>query len=119
MVPMNSKKSEQLREAYRHWLRPFGPPKTLAFDMGKEFKGAFAQAAQSDWTYVDPSAVEAPHQRGITERHGKTFKFMLMKAMDTYSCDNLRDWEELVDVTTMTKNRMLQHNGFSPAQRVL
>ena len=87
--------------------------------MGKEFKGAFAQAAESDGTYVDPSAVEAPHQRGITERHGKTFKFMLMKAMDTYNCDDVKEWEELVDITTMTKNRMLQHNGFSPAQRVL
>lgn len=59
------------------------------------------------------------HQRGIIERHGKTFKFMLMKAMDTYSCQNVDEWEALVDVTTiMTKNRMLQTNGYSPIQRV-
>ena len=118
VIPTDTKRPGQLREAYRHWLRLFGPPKGLAIDMGKEFKGVFAQAAESDGTYVDPAAVEAPHQRGITERHGKTFKFMLMKAMDTYNCTNVHEWEELVGVTIMTKNRMLQHNGFSPSQRV-
>ena len=41
---------------------------------------------------VDPAAVEAPHQRGITERHGKTFKFMLMKSMDTFNCESMEEW---------------------------
>ena len=87
--------------------------------MGREFKTDFLRQAAEDGSYVDPAAVEAPHQRGITERHGKTFKFMLLKAMDTYNCQSTEDWEALVDVTTMTKNRMLQTNGYSPIQRVL
>ena len=119
MIPLKSKKPAAIREAYRHWLRLFGPPKRIATDMGREFKTDFLHQATADGTYVDPAAVEAPHQRGITERHGKTFKFMLMKAMDTYSCQNVDEWETLVDITTMTKNRMLQTNGYSPVQRVL
>ena len=119
MIPMDTKKPAATREAYRHWLRLFGAPKKMAIDLGREFKGHFARCAETDGTFVDPAAVEAPHQRGITERHGKTFKFMLMKAMETHSCETVAEWEDLVDVTTMTKNRMYQHNGFSPAQRVL
>jgi hypothetical protein len=48
VIPTDTKRPGQLREAYRHWLRLFGPPKGLAIDMGKEFKGVFAQAAESD-----------------------------------------------------------------------
>ena len=43
---------------------------------------------------------------------------MLMKAMDCYKCQSRREWEQLVDEVVMTKNRLLQHNGFSPMQRV-
>ena len=62
--------------------------------------------------FVETAAVEAPNQRGITERHGKTFKFMLLKAMDNYNCQNTREWEQLIDEVVMTKNRLLQNNGF-------
>ncbi|CAK9001520.1 unnamed protein product, partial [Durusdinium trenchii] len=64
-------------------------------------------------------AQEAPHQRGITERHGKTFKYLLQKTMDTFSCANMKEWEKMVDITMMTKNRMMNVGGFSPSQRVL
>ena len=39
--------------------------------------------------------------------------------MDTYNCGSMQEWEELVDITTMTKNRMMNVGGFSPCQRVL
>ena len=116
---MTSKKPSETRNAYRQWIRIFGAPKRLAIDMGKEFRSDFLRQAEQDGTYVDPAAVEAPHQRGITERHGKTFKFMLMKAMDTFSCETMEEWKELVEITNMTKNRMMYQNGFSPIQRVL
>ena len=119
MIPMDNKKPSHVREAYRHWLRLFGPPKRMALDLGREFRGTFAEQAEQDGTFVDPSAVEAPHQRGITERHGKTFKYLLQKTMDTYSCADMKKWEEMVDVTMMTKNRMMNVGGFSPSQRVL
>lgn len=93
MVPLKSKKPSAIRDAYRK----------VATDMGREFKTEFLKQMESDGTYVDPAAVEAPHQRGITERHGKTFKFMLMKAMDTYNCQTIEEWEALVDMVVMTK----------------
>ena len=117
---MNNKKPGHVREAYRHWLRLVGPPKRMALDLGREFRGAFAeQAAEQDGTFVDPAAIEAPHQRGIAKRHGKTFKYRLQKIMDTFNCNNMKAWEEMVDITTMTKNRTLNVGGFSPSQRVL
>lgn len=54
----------------------------------------------------------------MTERHGKTFKFILMKAMDSHSRSTTAEWEDLVSITNMTKNRMLSVSGFSPCQRV-
>ena len=39
--------------------------------------------------------------------------------MDTYSFGNMQEWEEMIDLTTMTKNRMMNVGGFSPRQRVL
>ena len=119
VIPMTRKSPEAVRDAYRHWLRFFGPPTTLALDLGREFEGSFALRAESDGTFVDPSSLESPYQRGITERAGKTFKLMLARAMETYVCHDMKEWEELVDIVTMQKNRLLMQNGFSPIQRVI
>eukprot|EP00435_Cladocopium_sp_Y103_P029748 s1932_g7.t1 len=119
MIPLLGKKPQHVREGYRHWLRIFGAPKRVAIDLGKEFKAAFAIQAEADGSYIDPSAVEMPQQRSITERHGKTLKFILMKAMDTYNCADMKDWEDLVSTSCMMKNRMMSVSGYSPCQRVL
>ena len=58
-------------------------------------------------------------QRGLTERAGGLFKELLYKAMATYSCSNLKEWQELVDVICMVRNRLLLRGGYSPIQRVL
>jgi hypothetical protein len=117
MIPLTAKKPPVVREAYRQWIRIFGPSKRIALDMGREFRQAFATSAEEDGSFADPAAVEAPSQRGITERHGKPFKFMLLKAMDNYNCQSTKGWEQLIDEVVMTKNRLLQNNGFSPMQR--
>ena len=97
MVPMKDKNPQfSLREAYRHWLRFFGPPQTLALDLGREFDGVFALRAETDGSYIGPSSVESPYQRGITERAGKTFKLV-----------------------NYQKNRLLMRNGYSPIQMVV
>ena len=119
MIPMTDKKPESLRSAYRHWLRFFGPPTTLALDLGREFEGVFAARAETDGTFIDPSSIESPYQRGITERAGKTFKLMLAKTMETYECTSEQEWMELVDVVNFQKNRLLMKNGYSPIQRVV
>ena len=119
MIPMKNKSPESVREAYRHWLRFFGPPKNIALDLGREFEGSFALRAETDGSFIDPSSVESPFQRGITERNGKTFKLMLSKAMEQHVCRDQREWEELVDIVVFQKNRLLMRNGFSPIQRVI
>ena len=82
-------------------------------------RGSFSIRAETDGTFVDPSSVESPYQRGMTERAGKTFKMMLSKAMETYVCSSEMEWRELVDVVNMQKNRLLLKSGYSPIQRVI
>ena len=119
VVPLKDHTPAATREAYRQWIRFFGPPKVVKSDLGKEFDGHFSERAETDGSVLDPGSLEAPQQRGITERNGKTFKSILAKAIDTYSCSSWSEWRELVDVTCMTKNRLLMRGGFSPIQRVI
>ena len=104
---------------YRTWVKFFGPPKQIWADQGGEFKGVFKTKAGLEGTHVEPSSLESPFQRGVAERHGKTFKTILEKAMVEYTCQNHDDWLELVDVSIMMKNRLVSRGGFSPVQRAL
>lgn len=95
-------------------------PKTkLYVDLGKEFQGAFELGAEYDATVVEPSALERPTQRGITERAGRSYLFVLRKAMLYHACNTEAEWQELVDITNMTCNRLANKSGYSPIQRVL
>ncbi|CAK9111350.1 unnamed protein product, partial [Durusdinium trenchii] len=96
-----------------------GVPQRLYTDLGKEFCAAFQDGAELDDTIVEPSALEMPTQRSITERSGKTFKEVLTKAMETYAVQNDSEWRDLVDIVNMTVNRLTNKSGFSPAQRLL
>ena len=87
--------------------------------LGKEFCSAFQDGAELDETIVEPSALETPTQRSITERFGKTFKEILIKSMETYAVQNDAEWRDLVDIVNMTVNRLVNKSGFSPAQRPL
>ena len=106
------------RWGYRHWLRMFGPPKRLLVDLGKEFKREFTDMAEADGSEVDPSSLETPEQRGFVEHNGQLFKDMLCKVMEQQPCDNLNDFQEMIDITCCMKNRLISRGGFSPAQRV-
>ena len=119
VIPIENKSPDTIREAYRHWIRIFGPPTNLASDLGREFEGSFALRAETDGAFLDPSSVEPPYQRGITERAGKSFKLMLSKALESHPCETDQEWRELVDIVNMQKNRLLVKNGFSPIQRVI
>ena len=107
------------RRAYLRWVRLFGPPERLMTDLGREFQGAFEIGAEMDATYIEPSALEMPTQRSITERAGKQFKEVLSKTMMQYACQNEAEWMELIDITMMTCNRLANKSGHSPIQRVL
>jgi hypothetical protein len=119
VIPLKDQSAGEARKAYRVWLRFFGPPKILFTDLGREFDGAFISKAEADGTEVEPSSLETPTQRGMTERAGQIFKTMLAKAMITHTCESEEEWRELVDVTCVTKNRLASRGGYSPIQRVL
>ena len=86
-------------------------------NQGPEFKGSFKTRTSHEGIHMEASSLESPFQRGITERRGKTFKTMLAKAMNEYTCDGQKTWQALVENVTMMKNR-LANCGFSPVQRV-
>ncbi|CAK9002681.1 unnamed protein product [Durusdinium trenchii] len=109
--------------------RRSAPPKELAFNecVGVDViflptLGSRSRPALNviDWSRKFQLMIPMDNKKpGITERHGKTFKYPLQKTMDTYSCADMKEWEEMVDITMMTKNRMMNVGGFSPSQRVL
>ena len=119
VIPMAAETAKEARKAYRQWVRFFGPPRKLLLDLGTEFKSDFRRMAEADGSEVLPSSLEAPTQRGLTERAGGLFKDILYKAMSTYDCQTAEHWRELVDVTCMTRNRLLMRAGYSPIQRVI
>ena len=119
IIPLQRHTPGAARAAYLRWVRIFGPPTKLYVDLGKEFKGAFEIGAEYDSTVVEPSSLEMPTQRGITERAGRTFKEVLRKAMLYHACSTEGEWQELVDITNMTCNRLANKSGFSPVQRLL
>ncbi|CAE7513832.1 Ank2, partial [Symbiodinium sp. CCMP2456] len=93
------------------------PGRKLMIDLGGEFKAELRKQVENDGSEVIPGPLEAPTQRGLTERAGGVFKDILYKAMATYGCESWREWKELVDVTCMTRNRLLLRGGYSPIQR--
>ena len=119
VVPMAAETAAETRKAYRQWVRFFGPPRKLMIDLGGEFKAEFRKQAEEDGSELVPGPLETPTQRGLTERAGGVFKDILYKAMATYGCNTFTEWKELVDVTCMTRNRLLLRGGYSPIQRVI
>ncbi|CAE7259161.1 RE1, partial [Symbiodinium sp. CCMP2456] len=119
VVPMEAENAPAARKAYRQWVRFFGPPKKVMLDLGSEFKAEFKRQIEADGSETVPGALEAPTQRGLTERAGGVFKDILYKAMMTYKCNSTEEWRELVDVACMTRNRLLLRAGYSPIQRVI
>ncbi|CAE7276334.1 unnamed protein product [Symbiodinium sp. CCMP2592] len=104
VVPMKGETADHARAAYRQWTRFFGPPRRLMIDLGSEYKAQFRRQAERDGSEIIPSSVEAPYQRGLTERAGGIFKDILYKAMQDYRCQNETEWKELVDTACMTRH---------------
>eukprot|EP00435_Cladocopium_sp_Y103_P033679 s671_g8.t1 len=119
MIPLSGHSPGAARRAYLQWVRLFGPPENLYTDLGREFLGAFELGAEHDSTFIDPSALEMPTQRGITERAGRHFKEVLSRTMMQIGCSNHEEWTNVVDIVNMTCNRLMNKSGYSPIQRVL
>ena len=119
MVPLAGHTPGAARRAYLQWVRLFGPPEKLYTDLGREFKGVFEIGAEQDSTFIEPSSLEMPTQRSITERAGRSFKEVLTRTMMQVACNTHEEWLNVVDIVNMTCNRLMNKSGFSPIQRVL
>ena len=119
IIPLERHTAPAARRAYLQWVRFFGPPTKIYPDLGREFKGAFELGAELDSTILEPSALEMPSQRGITERAGKNFKEVFSRTLMGHACQDDNEWKLLVDVACMTVNRLMNKSGYSPIQRVL
>ena len=119
IIPISGPNPSAARQAYLRWVRFFGPPEVLKADLGREFIGAFEIGAELDSTVIEPSSLEMPTQRSITERAGKSFKEVFSRALMHHAVQSEQDWLDLVDITSMTTNRLMNKSGYSPIQRVL
>ncbi|CAE7370323.1 unnamed protein product [Symbiodinium necroappetens] len=119
VIPMAAESASEVRKAYRQWIRFFGVPRKVLFDLGTEFKAEFRRQVENDGSEALPSSLETPTQRGLTERAGGVFKDILYKSMIDYHCQSREEWKELVDIACMTRNRLLLRGGYSPIQRVI
>ncbi|CAE7803733.1 unnamed protein product [Symbiodinium sp. KB8] len=119
VIPMAAESASEVRKAYRQWIRFFGVPRKVLFDLGTEFKAEFRRQVENDGSEALPSSLETPTQRGLTERAGGVFKNILYKSMIDYQCQSREEWKELVDIACMTRNRLLLRGGYSPIQRVI
>ena len=119
IIPLQNHTPGEARRAFLQWTRFFGPPDKIYSDLGREFRGAFEFGAEIDSTYIEPGSLEMPTQRSITERAGKSFKEVFTKTLMSYACTNKEEWTELVDITNLTMNRLINKSGYSPIQRVL
>ena len=118
ILPLKDHTPQGARQAFSQWTRIFGPPQKVYNDLGKEFRGTFEKFMDEQSVFLDPSSLETPEQRGITERAGRTFKEILAKTLHQVGCDDWTTWEEAVAQVNMTINRLLNRSGYSPAQRV-
>ena len=119
MIPLKSHTPQAACKAFYQWIRVFGPPERVYCDLGREFKKAFHEmAAQNDFQ-LDPGSLEAPTQRSITERSGRTFKEILSKTVMQTGCTSWEEWHDIVDVVCATVNRLTNKSGFSPMQRMI
>ena len=119
IIPLSGPNPAAARQAYLRWVRFFGPPSVLKVDLGREFIGAFELGAELDATVIEPSSLEMPTQRSITERAGRSFKEVFSRTLMHHAVENEQDWLNLVDITSMTVNRLMNKSGYSPIQRVL
>ena len=119
MIPVSGHTPTDSAKAFYQWIRIFGPPERIYCDLGREFLKQFQIMADLNDIYLDPGALEAPTQRSITERSGRTFKEVLAKTIMETGVTTWEEWHEAVAVVTATINRLSNKSGFSPAQRML
>jgi len=118
-IPLSDHTPHGTRKAFYQWIRIFAPPDRVYCDLGSGFKAVFEEMAEQPDFELDPGSPEAPTQRAITERAGKTFEEILSKSLMHTGCSSWDEWRTAVDVVNATVNRLFNKSGFSPSQRML
>ena len=59
---------------FKHWITPFGVPRSLIFDQGEEFEREFGQELEDLGCEPMPTAAITPQQNAVCERHAGIWK---------------------------------------------
>ena len=111
--------ASNVRSCYRkYWKRWAGTPMRVQADNGKEFEGDFLWGLDFDGTYLDITAAFSPHQNGMVERKGGTWKRTSKKLLESVAPSNRQEVDEIVDQTNFAVNTLPRLDGFSPHQHV-
>ena len=101
------------------WMTPFGAPKTVVADQGVHNKGRFSAMLRANGIEIRQTGVQSPHQLGLGERHGGLIKEVMNRAIHDRQLHGADVISALCAEAGRTKNTMLNHSGYLPAQWVL
>eukprot|EP00435_Cladocopium_sp_Y103_P000814 s912_g1.t1 len=101
------------------WLTPFGAPKAVVADQGVHNRGKFSGLLRAHGVEIRQTGVQSPFQLGLGERHGGLIKEVMNRAIHSRQLQGAGVISSLCAEAGRTKNTMLNHGGYSPAQWVL
>ena len=119
--PLRRSAKLTLKAFERLWVRTFGPPDFLLYDMGTEFTGGDFQSG-IERMCVQPIVCDqdAPWENGVCERRGDLFKKIYYKSREIAQPRDLDEVELLVfESACWALQTTVNRSGFTPAQRVL
>ena len=107
------------RSCYRKcWKRWAGVPLRVLAGNGREFDVEFLHGIEIDCSYHDTTAAYAPHQNGMTERRGQTWKRAFEKTLESVAPATRHEVDEVIDQVTCAVNSLPRVGGHSPYQHV-
>ena len=116
--PLRRSAKLTLKAFERLWVRTFGPPDFLMYDMGTEFTGSDFQSG-IERMCIQPIVCdhEAPWENGVCERRGDLFKKVYYKSREIAQPRDMDEVELLIFESAWALQ--INRSGFTPAQRVL
>ena len=70
---------------FKHWITPFGVPRRLIYDQGREFEHEFGQELEDLGCELMPTAAITPQQNAVFERHGGIWKTHARLLLDEFT----------------------------------
>ena len=118
--PLRRSAKLTLKAFERLWVRTFGPPDFLLYDMGTEFTGSDFQSG-IERMCIQPIVCdqEASWENGVCERRGDLFKKVYYKSREIAQPRDMDEVELLVFESSWALQTSVNRSGFTPAQRVL